>query len=61
MSAVIEFPADRVSARPLPARKHKAEVLLFTGVQVERRDVARPQERKKPVRSATAQAAADPS
>ncbi len=60
MSAVIEFPADRVSARQPSARMLKSEVLLFTGVQVERRDFT-PPERPKTVRGALAQAAADPS
>lgn len=60
MSAVIEFPADRVSPRQPSARMHKSEVLIFTGVQVERRDL-NPPERSKTARGAAAQAAADPS
>ena len=60
MSAVIEFPADRIAARQARSRIGTAEVLLFTGVQVERRDVT-PPESMKPARPAIALAAADPS
>ncbi len=60
MSAVIEFPANRVSARPPATPVLKSEVLIFTGVQVERRNF-KPAERSSTARGAKAQAAADPS
>ncbi len=56
MNAVIEFPVDRVSRRPPATRILHPEVLIFTGVQVERREFTKP-ERRRIASTATAKAA----
>ncbi len=47
MSAVIEFPANRISKAAKDETGQSADVIIFPGVQIERPD-SRPVERQKP-------------
>ena len=60
MCAVIEFPSDRVAVRQPRSHTEEAEVIIFSGVQLERREF-NPGGRVVPSRLPQTQAAADPS
>lgn len=60
MCAVIEFPTDRVAVRQPGRQTQPAEVIIFSGVQLERREFI-PAGRVIPARLPHTQAAADPS